>query len=183
MSKQRKKRCGEFGGRNRDGSPCQKRTGELCHQHAKGATPDVRGGKPRLDLSGTQIEQVEKLAALGLTQDQIGSILGMSGRTLKRRIAENPKVRGAFVRGKALMIAEAAQNLLQQSKAGNVAATIFILKAQGKWSEKIQLEHSGQLTIEQWLRDLSPADLRRLEALGDDELLEEYERATAEGDD
>lgn len=178
--------CADFGGRNADGTPCRKRVlSARCFAHADAPEPDPdlkpERGRPRLELSGTERDLVERLAAF-LTQDQIARALGIGEKTFRRRLAEDPELRAAYDRGRAMGVANVAQSLITQALNGNVAAAIFYLKAQAGWSEKSVVEHRGTLTLEAWLRSLPESDLRRLQLLNDEDLLKEFERARADYD-
>ncbi len=91
-------------------------------------------GRPRKTLTTDQIEQVGKLAAL-LTLDQIADFLGVSTRTVRRRMKEDSRVLSAYQKGKSGALASVASNLIKQATEGNVVAAIFYLKTQGGWKE------------------------------------------------
>jgi hypothetical protein len=101
-----------------------------------------KGGRPRIDLTPEQIEQVEKLASV-LTQAQIADYLGISERTLRKRIFENEDVATAYARGRARAIDGVAKNLLQQAYDGNVNAIKFYLETQAGWKVTTVQEHTG----------------------------------------
>ena len=98
--------------------------------------------RPRKDITAEQVAQVEKLAAV-LSLDQIADFLGMSPRTLDRRLVDDERVATAYSRGRAASIAGVATNLLKQARDGNTTAAIFYLKTQAGWKEAQQVEHSG----------------------------------------
>ena len=189
MPKQKKQEtsiCADFGGRNADGTPCRKRVlSARCFAHADAPEPDPDlkpgRGRPRLELSGTEKDLVERLAAF-LTQEQIARALGIGEKTFRRRLADDPELRAAYDRGRAMAVAEVGNSLLLNALNGNVTAQIFFLKTQGGWVERTRVEHSGQMTLEAWLRSLPESDLQRLQALSDEDLLKEYERARADDD-
>ena len=99
--------------------------------------------RPRKDITVEQVAQVEKLAAV-LSLDQIADFLGMSPRTLDRRLVDDARVATAYSRGRAASIAGVATNLLKQARDGNTTAAIFYLKTQAGWKETTALEHSGR---------------------------------------
>lgn len=88
--------------------------------------------KIKLDL-----EQVEELAAMGMTQAQIADCLGVSDRTLQRRQHDSGDFVAAIKKGKARGIRAAAERLQEfmVSQRGGLGATIFYLKAQAGWSD------------------------------------------------
>lgn len=59
-------------------------------------------GRPRIELTDDQVELIEKLAGLGLTQEQVAHCLPISERTLRRRIREGDEaVMAVYARGRA----------------------------------------------------------------------------------
>jgi len=101
-------------------------------------------GRPRKDLTDEQVEQVEKLAAV-LSQDQIADFLGVSDRTLRRRIQDDENVKAAYEKGRAKAILGVATGLLQMARDGNVTAAIFYLKTQAGWKEPRQDREPGAM--------------------------------------
>lgn len=101
-----------------------------------------KAGRPRLDLTPEQKEQVEKLAAV-LTQEQIADFLGISERTLRNRITDDPEIAAAYARGRARAIGNVAKGLLQQAIEGNVRAMEFYLRTQAGWEETTVAKHIG----------------------------------------
>lgn len=99
--------------------------------------------RPRKDITNEQVAQIEKLAAV-LTQEQIGDFLGMSDRTLRRRLLDDERVLSAYQKGRAASIAGVATNLLKQARDGNTTAAIFYLKTQAGWKETAAHEISGR---------------------------------------
>ena len=88
----------------------------------------------RIDLSEKELRQIGRLARY-LTQEQIGDVLEISTRTLKRKLADDPRVLAQYKRGKAQTIAAVARSLIFQALGGNMTAAIFFLKCQGGWRE------------------------------------------------
>lgn len=113
----------------------------------------------RRDLTPEEVSQVERLAAV-LTMEQVADFLGISDRTLRKRMSENDEVRAAYKRGKQRAIAGVATSLLQKANSGNIAAMIFYLKTQAGWRETQRIEHAGDMS------SLSDAELEAI-ARGD----------------
>lgn len=88
----------------------------------------------RIDLSDKELRQIERLARY-LTQEQIGDVLEISSRTLKRKIATDPRALARYKKGKGDMLAAVARSLILQAIGGNITAAIFLLKCQGGWRE------------------------------------------------
>jgi predicted DNA-binding protein (UPF0251 family) len=89
--------------------------------------------KPRIQID---LEEVERLASLGLSQEQIAASLGISERTLRNRKADDAAFAGAIKAGQAKGIGEIANALWENAKGGNVTAQIFFLKARAKWKDR-----------------------------------------------
>jgi hypothetical protein len=94
------------------------------------------GGRPIAQLSLSQVETLEGLAAV-LTKRQIADFFDISENTLRAIEERQPEVSAAYKKGKAQAIVGVAQNLIQQAEDGNVTAAIFYLKTQAGWSETL----------------------------------------------
>lgn len=101
-------------------------------------------GRKRIEID---LKQVEKLAAIGLNEQQIADSLGISVPTLEDRKKNNQDFLSALKKGKAKGIAQVANNLFEQSKNGNVSAGIFFMKNRAGWKDKTETEHSGGFSI------------------------------------
>lgn len=85
--------------------------------------------RPRIILTEKELQEIESMAGIGLTQEEIASVKGISVDSLR-------KYAGHVVRrGKAKAIAMVAETLFKKAIAGNMTAIIFYLKTQAKWSE------------------------------------------------
>jgi hypothetical protein len=100
-------------------------------------------GRPRKDLTDEQVEQVEKLAAV-LPQEQIADYLAITDRTLRQRIADDPRVSSAYKRGRAKAAEKIGSSLIQKALNGDTASMIFYLKTQCGWKETERHEHTGE---------------------------------------
>ena len=56
-------------------------------------------GRPKFEITKEVIEEVEALAAQGLSQEQIGSVIGCSMVTVGRRKKDNEEFEAAIKRG------------------------------------------------------------------------------------
>ena len=101
-------------------------------------------------------EVVEKLAARGLTREQVALSLGISSRTLERRKKTDPNIEEAYMRGKAKGVATISNALFDKAKDGNVTAQIFFLKCNG-WKENS--ETTIKIDTERNVQQLSDAEL------------------------
>jgi len=82
------------------------------------------------------LNQIERLSAQGLTEQQISDALGISNRTLERRKRDNVEFVEAIKRGKAKGVATVTNSLFEQAKTGNTTACIFFLKNRAGWADK-----------------------------------------------
>lgn len=87
------------------------------------------------------IAEVERLASLGLTQEQIADALGVSARTLQKRKAESAEFSDAIKRGQAKGISAVANALFEKAMGGDATSMIFFLKARAGWKETVRNEN------------------------------------------
>ena len=107
------------------------------------------------------------MTGLGLTQEQIGKILGVSEDTLQRHYADE------IANGVAKANVQVAQNLFNiatSREQGSVAAAIFWMKSRGKWKEVNHVAHGGDderapIKIDANLKGLSDAELDQMQNL------------------
>ena len=81
------------------------------------------------------VAEVERLAALGLSQAKIARALGVSTDTLERRKKDLLAFRQALERGRAKGEAEAADALRALMLKGDLRAITFYLKSRAGWTE------------------------------------------------
>lgn len=110
--------------------------------------------KIKLDL-----QQVEDLAAQGLTFEQIATCLGISDKTIYRRKGESSEVSEAIKRGRERGVALAASQLQNLIAHGNLGAVIFYLKAKGGWTEKQVIEQKNVTDEKEVARTLTTEQL------------------------
>ena len=95
-----------------------------------------RAHKPDL----AQRQQVEALAAHGIPETDIGLVVGIDPKTLRKHYREELDL------GEAKANAQVAGYLFNAAKNGNVTAQIFWLKTRAKWRETpVELKHSGSV--------------------------------------
>jgi hypothetical protein len=88
--------------------------------------------------------EIEKLAALGLTQEEIAYNCGASPATWYAHIKEgNSDILEAYKRGKGKHAKLVIGKLAQLGSQGNVSALIFLAKAHHGRRENIVLTHEG----------------------------------------
>lgn len=99
--------------------------------------PELRG--KRLMPTDEQRRLVKAMASFGVPHDDIAVVVRCSPPTLRKRFREELDV--ATIEANARV----AQCLYQQAVTpGNIAATIFWLKARAGWREKHQVEVTGK---------------------------------------
>ena len=89
----------------------------------------------KMELSEDDIKKLESMAGLGLTVANMAAILGMSKKTLERRMAEDESIRDALERGRGITSNNVAKSAYKQAMSGNTAMTIFWLKTRMGWKE------------------------------------------------
>ena len=102
-------------------------------------------GRPKFEITQEVIEKVEALAAQGLSQEQIGSVIGCSKETIGRRKQDNEDFDAAIKRGQQKGIAEVTNALFNKAVEGDNVAMIFYLKNRDRqnWKDKIDNTHAG----------------------------------------
>jgi len=99
--------------------------------------------------------QVEALAAYGIPETDIGRVVGIDPKTLRKHYREELDLWEAKAN------AQVAGYLFNAAKNGNVTAQIFWLKTRAKWRETpIELKHSGSIARKD-LSEVSDEELLR----------------------
>ena len=98
------------------------------------------GSKPRVEIN---LDDVQKYAALGLTQEQIAAAIGIGKSTFYRLKSENEEFARVLKIGQAAGVIRMAEYLTKQAEEGNTTAAIFYLKTHG-WKESKAVEISGR---------------------------------------
>jgi len=110
----------------------------------------MSAGRPKVEID---MVELEKLASVGLNEQQIADYMGVSTDTFGRRKKDDPDFAECIKRGKSKGIAKIANNLYAQSCEGNVSAGIFFMKNRAGWSDKqdlnanVKTEVSGTVKI------------------------------------
>lgn len=92
------------------GDPCQQPVSDptkTCWREGH----DKKTGRPRKELPDDAVEQIEKLAGYGLTQEEIGDFWGITDRTLRKRLTEDDALSSAYTRGRATYRADTHKRL------------------------------------------------------------------------
>lgn len=97
--------------------------------------------KPHIKWNAEFAGKVEHLAALGMTQEDVGHILGVSSDALQKHYAD------AWGKGKAVAKAKVAGKLFEKAMAGDPASIFFYLKTQAGWREVQRVEVKADVNI------------------------------------
>ena len=105
----------------------------------------AKGGRPKFEITDKIIKQVETLAAQGLSQEQIGSVIGCSKATIERTNNRNEGFEAAIKRGRQKGIAKVTNALFKKAMDGDNIAMIFYLKNRDRdnWKDKQSIEHTS----------------------------------------
>jgi hypothetical protein len=89
-------------------------------------------------------QSVTNMAGLGLPQEQIALLVGVSAPTLRKHYGLELEL------GEAQATAKVSQTLFRKAIEGDLGACIFWLKVRGGWSEKVRVDarHSGKVAHE-----------------------------------
>ena len=95
-----------------------------------------RGPKPR-QITDELLDQVEQLAARGLSQKQVCDVLGFSQSWWHSKKAELQELGECYKRGAAKGIADVSNAIYEQALAGSTGAACFFLKNRDpdRWSD------------------------------------------------
>lgn len=99
--------------------------------------------KNKLEVTDYIIKQVETMAGLGLSSEQISLILGINERTLRQYKTDMPLLDTAYKKGKAIGVKRATEYLFDLMEKRDRTSIIFFLKTQGRWRETDRLEITG----------------------------------------
>jgi len=104
----------------------------------------MRGSKKK--FTEKEIKEIEKLASLGLTIDNIGFLLDTPSRTLYSEKKRSKEVADAIKRGRETANSKVANALFKCAVNGNITACIFWLKCRGgeNWKEKVEVTDQGK---------------------------------------
>ena len=97
--------------------------------------PKHPGGRPRIEIS---IEDVEKLAMIGATTEEIADFYGCSLRTIMQRMEDDEEFSHAYRRGLSHMRMSLRRHMLKNSQEGNVGSQIWLSKQYLNMSEPTQ---------------------------------------------
>jgi predicted DNA-binding protein (UPF0251 family) len=92
-----------------------------------------------------QIEQIQTMAGVGLSVDQMAAIMGISKKTFERRMADTPEAKDALEKGRAKAAFKVTGQAFKMAMSGkHPAMTMFWLKCRERWKEVQGIEHTGK---------------------------------------
>ena len=101
----------------------------------------MAGKKPKPKLTAAQRKELQRLASIGLSQEQCALVLDISHRTLKRRIADDDETMALYKKGRATGATKVGGKLFEMAVSGDhPACTMFYLKTQCGWRETDKVE-------------------------------------------
>src|ERR1051326_696227 len=118
------------------------------------------------------LAELEKLAGMQCTNEEIGAFFGVSKRTILRR-CESVKFREAIEQGRAKGRVSVRRALFKLANAGNVAAAIFLSKNLLGYKDVVNTEHTGlaggpiQIAAKPDLSGLTDDELKQLRAIAE----------------
>lgn len=139
-------------------------SGDPCQQPVAGPNETCwreghvnKGGRPRIQLTDDQLELLENLASIGLTQAEAAKVLPMCERTLRNRLQEgNNDVSAVYERARGryheqvskrerwIAFGDAEKLNVDEVPVGEQRKTLrWIRKSRFGASEKQEIEHSG----------------------------------------
>lgn len=93
------------------------------------------------EFTAKDIEQIQRMATLGLTAAQMSAILGFDKATFYRLLARFPEALQAKSKGEALAFQKVAETAFEMATSGkDTAMTIFYLKTRGGWRESTKID-------------------------------------------
>ena len=94
-------------------------------------------GRPEFVPTNEQRATVKSMVSVGIQQDKIAKVIGISKPTLEKHFEHEIETAAADANH------TVAMSLYDQATQGNVTAAIWWTKARMGWSEKNTLEHTG----------------------------------------
>ncbi len=98
------------------------------------------GQKPKIVVTPELLQEVERLAGQGLTNEMIHYYYGVGATCWYEYIRLYPELGMAFKRGKPKAVNMVSGKLMEKVQEGNLTAIMFYLKTQARWSETINVK-------------------------------------------
>lgn len=101
-------------------------------------------GRPPWEPTEDDINQVERLSALGLSNENIAYFFDKNADTIYQRINDTPAFKEAIKKGKAKACGKVLNALWSKIEGGDTACILFYLKTQMGWKETQVVENTGK---------------------------------------
>lgn len=108
------------------------------------------------------LELVMKCAALGMTQAETASYVGLCAASFYSRMAKDPALQEAWEMGKSQGVFKAASALSEMVEEKVPQAVFFFLKCKGGWSEKNEVNVNGSIEHQINLKEMTDDQLLKL---------------------
>lgn len=99
-------------------------------------------GRPKIQITAHNRQQIEILAGFGLPLDQIAAVVGVSARTMDTW-KKDPEINQLFISGKARAAGKIAQRLYEKADSGDLGAIIWYEKTRCGRTERPTEQASG----------------------------------------
>ena len=108
----------------------------------------------RRKLTDDELDQLRRLAGL-LNVDQVADYFAISRDNFEKMRADDPEIMEIYKKGRAGLVGKVAQTLVQKALDGDTQSLMFYLKTQGRWTEKLDVEVKGEVTLASALREMA----------------------------
>lgn len=108
------------------------------------------------------LELVMKCAALGMTQAETASYVGLCAASFYSRMAKDPALQEAWEMGKSQGVYKAASVLSEMVEEKVPQAVFFFLKCKGGWSEKNEVNVNGSIEHQINLKEMTDDQLLKI---------------------
>ena len=108
----------------------------------------------RRKLTDDELDQLRRLAGL-LNLDQVADYFAISLDNFEKMRKEDPEIMEIYRQGRSNTIGRVAQTLVQKALDGDAQSLMFYLTTQGRWTEKLDVEVKGEVTLASALREMA----------------------------
>lgn len=119
-------------------------------------------GKVTSKPKDIDLEIVMKCAALGMTQAETASYVGLCRASFYSRMAKDPALQEAWEMGKSQGVFKAASALSEMVEEKVPQAVFFFLKCKGGWSEKNEVNVNGSIEHQINLKEMTDDQLLKI---------------------
>lgn len=119
-------------------------------------------GKVTSKPKDIDLEVVMKCAALGMTQAETASYVGLCRASFYSRMTKDPALQEAWEMGKSQGVFKAASALSEMVEEKVPQAVFFFLKCKGGWSEKNEVNVNGSIEHQINLKEMTDDQLLKL---------------------